>query len=170
MLKNRLPVAIRPLTASRTVQVLGLANIFFLVVLIGIRLVPPSLPEPELQTANEATQVDAQTLLRSDLIGMQEIVSRPLFHMSRRPQEVIRQEIRAAPVRQATPPSQLYRVSGIVQTPSGERLAYVLDQRSGESIRLKVGDILGDWTLSEIEPALIVLESADQVVNLPFND
>ncbi len=148
-----------PLRVLLGCNIAGFIGIFYLL------LSSPAQVMPVGEAARESEPA-FQPIDRRRTHNLKPFTDKPLFHASRTKRDLQRQEVRAAePEPVALPPSKIYRLSGVM----GGNVAYVVKPGSGETIRLKVGDILEDWTVSGIGRDQLTLSQGDAVDQLTMD-
>ncbi len=98
------------------------------------------------------------------------IQERPLFHESRKPRDAISRDARpqSAPV-QPQLPNQIYKLTGVMDSSSGQRIAYVLRVGTEETMKVKVGDALGDWTVASMTRGALSLTREGRTFELTLS-
>lgn len=149
------------------VRALIAGNAGALLIVGYLAFAPASTAVPPL-TAGEAEALSLQAPTRpAPRADHAAITQKPLFHASRARREVQRQEVRqTASGPTAVTPSKTYRLSGIVAMPGGVFVAYVTKTGSGESLGLKVGDIIDEWSVTAITRDQVTFSSADKTDQL----
>lgn len=96
--------------------------------------------------------------------GAEELLARPLFHMTRRP------PVEAAPVAPA-PVVVTLSLTGIVND-ENDKIALMRLSNQPDLLRLRVGQTVGNWQVEEITDTSVIVASADgerQVISLSSN-
>ncbi len=106
-----------------------------------------------------------QTKDLADISEFDEIIQRPLFSNSRKPEEekvekIIKSEIKIKPVRKPE-----FMLTGIVLT-NEEELALIKSRRNSQINRLRLDEVIEGWKLIEIDPEMVILSSGDQKITL----
>ncbi len=98
--------------------------------------------------------------------GSEELLARPLFHITRRPPEV------AAPVVPEAPPPVTLSLTGIVNDET-DRIALMRLSSQPELLRGREGENIGDWTIEEITENTVTVANGDgdrMIMSLTSND
>lgn len=143
---------VRWLLDSTVVRILLGVNCLIFLGAIYLLFSAPS-TSPEALAPPEVNAIAFQAVKRPELkLSLTAFTDKPLVHASRMRREVQRQEVRQGTVSAipVTPPSKSYRLTGIIAGAGGEQMAYVTKTVSGETVRLKVGDIVEDWKVTAI--------------------
>lgn len=134
---------------------------------------PAAAPSKPLQSASDAPNREA---LADSQAELSESLSRPLFHVSRRPfvPASPEQEEAQAPVEeveevveQTEPPPALpeLRLAGV--SASGERKRALIGEADGPDLHwLALGDSIAGWRVDAITASTVVLTSGDQRVTV----
>jgi general secretion pathway protein N len=96
-----------------------------------------------------------------DKAKLKDTVERPLFSSSRR-RPPPGEKVVKRPIKQVAPKPQppSYDLLGVVRR--GDRAIALLRKRSdGTSFRVEVGDMIGGWRVSKMEPTSVLLERDD---------
>lgn len=148
------------LRANRTIRLLIAGNAALMVVAVGIIITLSRTDVPRSLTGGLELQRPAldDTRMRPNLDAARE---RPIFHTSRHRREAVRPAAVASAAAPTVQPSQLYQVTGVLNS-GNDRIAYISVAKSGETIRARVGDILGEWKLTEIRADGAVVAKGDE--------
>lgn len=132
-------------------------------VLAGVIWMPLTRDEPVRTPVSSGAQTpqgpDAADVLAE---GAQELLERPLFHITRRPPE------EAAPVQPAAPAPVTLSLTGIVNDET-DRIALMRLSNQPDLLRRRVGDTIGSWEIAEITETAVVVTNDDgdrQVISL----
>lgn len=144
---------------SRTMSLLLLVNTA-LIFLLGLVLLNPLDrvvdPDRGLQEPQPSTLLQPQKP-----IGIYEaaLLEKPLFHQSRR-------FIPAAPPVAAEPPPVLpaYLFSGYLKLPGRQGRAMLKPTAGGKSESVSAGDVLEGWTVQEVTPRSVLMQSGKNTV------
>ena len=106
-----------------------------------------------------------QTKELADISEFDEIIQRPLFSNSRKPEEenvekIVKPEIKIKPVKKPE-----FMLTGIVLT-NEEELALIKSRKEPRIQRLRLDETIEGWKLIEIDPGLVILSSGDQQITL----
>ncbi len=101
---------------------------------------------------------------------LKEIVSRPLFHKTRRPHEikVAEQVIEEVSNRPSGEIFATMKLVGILLSP--ERQAVLLEEAPGQTVEIIRGTKFREWTLTIVEPGRAVFEVASEAHELFLHD
>ena len=128
-----------------------LRSLFVLnLIVIGLLFLPQLSPLPRISTANklEVTTSDIAEFLGGDDHGISEALARPLFHANRRPPQELQAPVEVAPIiPKADFTLELVGVMGA----AASRTAFLMDSRSQQTHTVKVGQVVGGWSIIEIE-------------------
>lgn len=119
---------------------------------------PPSASSLPPETAATDTGPDPQAIIAE---GAQNLLARPLFHMTRRPPEV-------ATVATPAPVVVTLSLTGIVENDNVQVALMKLSNRP-EVFRVSVGEKVGNWEIAEITPISVTVVTADgqrEIINL----
>ncbi len=114
---------------------------------------------PATSQPNLAEMPNAKTLLAS---GAEELVTRPLFHVTRRP------PTDAVPAPQAAPAELTLSLTGILNS-DDVQIALMRLSNSPELLRGRIGDQIGPWRIVDITQTAVTVLSDDgglQLLNL----
>lgn len=113
------------------------------------------------QAASPALERLANPLANFDKSKLRDWVERPLFASSRkRPPAVAAVANRPTQPTQPKAPPPSYDLLGVVR--DGDRAIALLRKKGdGTSFRVEVGDMIGGWRVSKLEPAAVLLERDD---------
>jgi hypothetical protein len=90
------------------------------------------------------------------------VLARPIFFSSRKPFEPPPvSEVSPPPAPKPPPPDPVFVVDGIMLT-AGGRKAHLRQPRESDGRWYKMGEVIDDWTIVQIDAAGIVLEQADR--------
>jgi len=95
-----------------------------------------------------------------DKSSLKDWVERPLFAPSRKRPPPTAAAQGPAPVAGAKPLPPSYELMGVVLD-SGRAIALLRKKSDGTSFRVQVGDMLGGWQVSKVEPRAVVLVRGD---------
>lgn len=115
---------------------------------------------PETTTAD--TGPDPRAVIAE---GAQQLLARPLFHMTRRPPEV-------ATVAEPAPVVVTLSLTGIVEN-DNVQVALMRLSNQQELFRVNVGEKIGNWEIEEITATSVTVITADgkrEVINLAQNN
>ena len=120
-------------------------------------------PPPETHTGAGATDEPqlGNPLADFDKAKLKDTVERPLFSSSRR-RPPPGEKVVKRPIKQVAPKPQppSYDLLGVVRR--GDHAIALLRKRSdGTSFRVEVGDMIGGWRVSKMEPTSVLLERDD---------
>lgn len=142
-----------------------LAAGLFCAVMAGIIWIPlnatPKLAEPVAQNTAPAGP-SANDVLAA---GAEDLLARPLFHMTRRPPVV------ATPV-QPAPVIVTLSLTGVVKS-NDDNIAILRLSNSTEVFRRRVGERLGNWEITDITESSVEVTKADgsqEVISLNQNN
>ena len=111
---------------------------------------------PELDAPSTATK-HAPTVERDD-----PVLARPIFFASRKPFEPPPvSDTKPPPAPKPPPPDPVFVVDGIMLT-SSTRKAHLRQPQETDGQWYKMGQVIDDWTIVQIDAAGIVLEQADR--------
>lgn len=124
------------------------------IVLAGLIWMPLG-QEPRLSSRDGAeaaapTGPDPQTLIAA---GAQELLARPLFHITRRPPEI-------ATVAVPAPVVVTISLTGIVESDSVQ-VALLRLSNNNQMFRARVGDKVGNWEVLDITPSAVTVITPD---------
>ena len=132
------------------------------IVLAGVIWMPlgqkPNLSLPEDSANAEPAGPDADTVITQ---GAQELLARPLFHMTRRPPEI-------ATVAEPVPVIVTLSLTGIVEN-DNVQVALMKLSNNPQLFRARVGDKIQNWEISEITPTSVTVitpDGASEVISL----
>lgn len=132
------------------------------IVLAGVIWMPlgqePSLTLPEDAANTAPAGPDANTVITQ---GAQELLARPLFHMTRRPPEI-------ATVAEPVPVIVTLSLTGIVEN-DNVQVALMKLSNNPELFRARVGDKIRNWEVVEITPTSVTVitpDGASEVITL----
>jgi hypothetical protein len=114
----------------------------------------------------------AHPLASLALDDLRDTVRRPLFERTRRPVEP---PLRATPApvvpapigRPAADPNAL-SLLGVLKSDSGDAIALLRRNQSGQSMRLQEGETVDGWTIDVIEADAVILRQGDTRIALPL--
>jgi len=136
-------------------RVVPLAAGLVSVVLAGVIWMPLLRDGPVSAPVNPAAQTpqgpDATEVLAE---GAQELLARPLFHITRRP------PVEAAPVQPAAPAPVTLSLTGIVNDET-DRIALLRLSNQPDLLRGRVGDSIGNWEIAEITETAVLVTNGD---------
>lgn len=118
---------------------------------------------PETHTGARATDEPqlGNPLAHFDKAKLKDTVERPLFASSRRRPPNVKEVVKR-PIRKVAPKPQppSYDLLGVVGT-GDDAIALLRKKSDGTSFRVEVGDMIGGWRVSKMEPTSVLLERDD---------
>lgn len=152
-----------PLRSERRVELVTLALgglLLAVAVVLVLRHLLSGLPEPiePAFAAGGSDQAYAYASLTTEEAA--EIIQRPLFWQSRRPEDPVTEEAVTKPAEQPRSPLKGIRLVGVFG--GGEAGGAILVEK-GEKRRVLVGEAINGWTLKSVEPDGVTLTGRGQV-------
>ena len=134
-------------------------------VMAGIIWIPLN-QEPRLtDQSTETTAATGPDRVEVLAAGAQDLLARPLFHMSRRPPVV-------ATVPQPAPVVVTLSLTGVVNS-DNDKLALMRLSNSTQLFRLRIGESVGDWEIADITANTVEVIKSDgtrEVISLAQNN
>ena len=137
-----------------------LANASLLAALAWVVIARDDGPAPRqgAQTVTVTATIPDDFSAAIDLSAMSE---HPIFHKSR---QFVRPPDPGAP--DLRPPPPTYQFAGAMILPGKLPVAYLTHVQSGQSLKVRVGEIVEGWTVSAIEPRREALEFAGETISI----
>ena len=149
------------MNVPRRTLALAAANAL-LVAALGWRILgPPLMPDLRVHTPEvpiEFADVFDRPMRTVDTASLS---AQPVFHKTR--QFVQPPDPNARSLR---PPPPGYLFAGAMLLPDRPPVAYLKHAQSGQSLKVKVGEVLEGWTVSAIDAHSVALRFAEEVINI----